>query len=66
MNALAPGQMTAAERLAEIADILATGLMRLWARQSSSLSADHGESSLDCTAPQSGDANALMTSGGVD
>ena len=39
--------MSAAERLAEIAEILAAGLIRLRARQSSHLSPDCGESSLD-------------------
>jgi hypothetical protein len=38
----------------EIAEILAAGLVRLRARQSSTLSADRGECSLDCTAHQSG------------
>lgn len=56
-NALRPDRMTAPERLDEIADILAAGLMRLIDRQSSPLSAHHGESSLDCPARQSGHAN---------
>jgi hypothetical protein len=51
--------MTARERLTEIAEILATGLTRLKARQSSALSADFGESSLDCAAHQSGHPNVL-------
>jgi hypothetical protein len=42
------------ECLTEIAEILATGLVRLRARQSSTLSADRGESSLDFTGHQSG------------
>ena len=42
------------DRLAEIGDILAAGLMRLLARQSSPLSPDFRESSLDCAARQSG------------
>ena len=54
-----PAQMTAAERLDEIAEILATGLMRLMSRQSSALPADPGESSVDCAAGQSGHGNAL-------
>ena len=58
-NSIDPGRMTAAERLAEIAEILAAGLMRLRARQSSPLSPDCGESSLDCPAHQSGHADAL-------
>ena len=56
MNSLHPRHMTAAERLDEIADILAVGLMRLHARKSSSLSRDRGESSLDFSPDQSGDA----------
>jgi hypothetical protein len=47
-------RMTAAERLDEIADILAVGLIRLSARKSSGLSAHHGESSLDFSPNQSG------------
>jgi hypothetical protein len=46
--------MTAAERLDELATILASGLVRLRARQSSRLS-DHRENScVDFTAHQSG------------
>jgi hypothetical protein len=59
MNALKPEHMTAAERLDQIAAILATGLQRLHAQQSSALPADFGESSLHCAAPQSGHANVL-------
>ena len=55
-NALRPDLMTAAERLDEVADMLAAGLMRLLERQSSPLSAYHGESSLDCPSRQSGHA----------
>jgi len=49
------------ECLAEIAEILAAGLVRLRARQSSTLSADCGESSLHFTGHQSGpeDPNSL-------
>lgn|GEM_PF-3445753 len=57
-------RMTADERLDEVAEILAAGLMRLMSRQSSPLSADSGESSLDCPADQSGHANVLK--GGLD
>jgi hypothetical protein len=57
---------TASERLDEIAEILALGLMRLKARKSSSLSAPGGESSLDCAAHQSGHANALKRPGGLE
>src|SRR5262245_8839067 len=42
------------EHLAEIAEILAAGLMRLRARKSSQYSADSRESLLDCAAHQSG------------
>jgi hypothetical protein len=53
------GDLTADERLTEIADILAAGLMRLKSRQSSSLSADLGECLVDCPADQGGHANVL-------
>jgi hypothetical protein len=56
MNPLDPRDVTAAERLDEIADILAMGLMRLRARKSSPLSRDHGASSLDFSPDQSGHA----------
>jgi len=55
-NALGPEQMTPAERLGEIADILALGLIRLQARKSSPIVADGGESSLDLSATESGHA----------
>jgi len=53
--------MTAEERIAEIVEILAAGLMRLQARKSSQISGDFGESSLDFTGHQSGadDLNSL-------
>ena len=51
--ALHPDHMTAAERLDEIAEILATGAMRLMARKSSRLSADSRDSSVDFTGHQS-------------
>jgi hypothetical protein len=57
MNSLDPDQMTPAERLAEIAEILAAGLMRLRASKSSALSGDHGESCLDFPATQGMHAN---------
>ena len=65
MNALKPEHMTAAERLDKVAEILAAGLQRLHARQSSALPADFRDSSLDCAADQSGHANALNDGGGV-
>jgi hypothetical protein len=58
-NALPADRMTAAERLDEIAGIMAAGLMRLKSRQSSSLSADLGECLVDYPADQSGHANVL-------
>ena len=59
MNALNPNLMSADERLSEIAELLATGLQRLRARQSSDQSAHRGESSLHSAANQSGHANSL-------
>jgi hypothetical protein len=56
MNPLDPCHMTAAERLDEIADILAAGLMRLRALKSSPLSHDLGESSLDFSPDRRGHA----------
>jgi hypothetical protein len=53
-----PVDISADERLGEIAGILATGLIRLLARKSSELSRACGESSLDCAAHQSGHAPA--------
>ncbi len=53
-NALKPGHMTPDERLDELAAILAVGLMRLQARQSSHLSAVPGDSYLDLVPTQSG------------
>jgi hypothetical protein len=43
------------ERLTELAEILAVGVVRLRARKSSGMCPDIGESSLDCVAHQSGD-----------
>jgi hypothetical protein len=56
--------LSASERLDEVAEILAAGLSRLRSRQSSALSADVGESSLDCADDQSGHADVLK--GGLD
>ena len=56
-------RMSAAERLDEIADILAAGLIRLSARKSSALSRDRGESSLDFSPDQSGHAVVLDSVG---
>ena len=52
-NALDPNLMTAAERLAEIGEILAAGLIRLRARQRETEARRSGESSLDFPADQS-------------
>jgi hypothetical protein len=58
--------MTAAERLDEIAEILAAGLMRLHARKSSPFSPDGGESLLDCAGHQSGHDDSLKSHGGTE
>lgn len=65
-NALHPDRMSAAERLDEIAEILAAGLMRLQARKSSPLSPTGGESLLDCAAHQSSHGDRLTSDGGLD
>jgi hypothetical protein len=51
--------LSTSERLDEVAEILAAGLQRLIARQSSRISADRRESSLDCAGGQSGHPNVL-------
>jgi hypothetical protein len=56
LNAIHPDRMTPSERITEIAEILASGLMRLRARKSSPLSRDDGESLLDFSANQRGHA----------
>lgn len=65
MNALKSDLMTAAERLDEVGEVLAAGLQRLLARQSSAQTADFRERSLDCVAVQSGHAEALKGGGKV-
>ena len=62
-NAVSADRMTTAERLSEVAQILATSLSRLKSRQSSAQSADFRESSLDCAGAQSGPANVLTDGG---
>lgn len=62
MNPLRPDLMTTDERLTEVAEILAAGILRLQARhrfsrQSSQFARDRGESSLDYAGHQSGHAN---------
>ena len=58
MNPVKPSALTADERLAEIAQILAAGLSRMMTRQSRRLTRGCGDSFLDCAAPQSGHANS--------
>lgn len=57
-------QITATERLNEIAEILALGLTRLQARQSTPVFPHLGESVLDCVGVQSGPADDLTSEGG--
>ena len=52
-NALDPDRMTADERLREVGEILAAGLLRLRARRCEGRSTNSGELSLDFTARQS-------------
>jgi hypothetical protein len=52
-NPLHPDHMTTTERLAEVAEILAAGLVRLRSRQSRRQSDDYGESFVDFTADPS-------------
>lgn len=54
-----PPKCEARERIAELADILAAGLMRVLAPKSSGLSTDGGESSLHLSPPKSGDPSPL-------
>ena len=53
-NPLPPDRMTTAERLEELASILADGLIRLRARKSRQLSTNQGDSCLDFPPPKSG------------
>jgi hypothetical protein len=52
-------QIETAERISELASILATGLQRVFVGQSSAVSKDFGESSLPCSPLRSGDELAL-------
>ncbi|MBK8176585.1 MAG: hypothetical protein IPK66_15330 [Rhodospirillales bacterium] len=52
-NALDPNRMSTDERLREVGEILAAGLLRLRARRREPRVADTGELSLDFTARQS-------------
>jgi hypothetical protein len=65
MPGLDPSFMTAAERLSEVAEILALGLVRLQTRQSTPLSIHCGESSVDFTPDQSGHAPILSNQQGI-
>jgi hypothetical protein len=58
-NGLQPDLMTAGERIAELGQLLALGLMRLDARKSSRLSADRGDSFVDFSPNRSGHADGL-------
>jgi hypothetical protein len=55
-NPLHPSHMSATGRLAELAEILATGVIRLHAQKSSTKSPENGEISLDLPPDQSGPA----------
>lgn len=58
-NSLSPEHMAAAERLHEVATILAAGLVRQRARQSSRLSGHRENSLVDFTANQSGGVSVV-------
>ena len=53
-NAISPDLMNPAERLREIGEILAAGLLRLKARESIRFPGNRRDNSLDFTANQSG------------
>jgi hypothetical protein len=62
LNAPPPDSLASDDRIAEIANILAAGLVRLRARKSSTISADFGEFSLHFPPDQSGaDSPAIHT-----
>jgi hypothetical protein len=58
MSPLHPNHMTPDERLAELGEILARGLIRLHAREASPLSADDRDSFVDLPPHRSRHANA--------
>lgn len=60
LNALHPNRVSGDERMAELAAILAAGLMRLRAKQSRRLSAGTESSLVDFTANQSGHGPATQ------
>ena len=62
-NTSASDLLSPGEHIAEIGEILALGLIRLRARKSTELSADRGDSWLDCVADQSGHANSDTENG---
>ena len=62
-NSLDPYRMTPAERLAELGRILAAGLIRMKARQSSPISADRGESTVDMSRLKSSHATRNSAGG---
>ena len=64
MNPIAPDHLSPADRLAELAELLARGLIRLHARKSSSLSAERGESFVDFSATRSGHPRVANNHGG--
>ena len=62
-NGVAADNLSAAERLDEVAEILAAGLSVSAPDSQLAISADFGESSLDCAGHQSGHANVLTDGG---
>ena len=66
-NPLCPELMSANARLAEIGRILAAGVIRLNAEQSSDLSAEDGDSFVDFSSRKSGGRRAKhIRIGGID
>ena len=66
-NPLCPDRMSANARLAEIGRILAAGVIRLNAEQSSDLSAEDGDSFVDFSPRKSGGRRAKsLPLGGID
>jgi hypothetical protein len=63
MSPVKPSALAADQRLAEIAEVLAAGLVRLLSRQSTPVSPHFGESALDCIGVQSGPADDLKSEG---
>jgi hypothetical protein len=59
-NSIHPGLLTPDERRAELAALLALGLVRLRSRQSNRLSAGAENGSVDFAADQSGHATAIQ------